>query len=189
MARDAPSPRGARAGRPLPLNSKHLTAVYLSAIATAMEIPTKGSVAETRQMVEGKLSDHGREPTNVQVVIEEDEDGVECVSLTDVSGVFLGPEAIHDARGNEDGESESQSQEEKEESEAEDRSDTLCLEGELAEIRTRSAELEAKVSSLNDDLMRERERVNGMWKSNCAQVAAFDETLSAKDDEIRTSGC
>ena len=69
-------------------------------------------------MVEGKLGDHGREPTNVQVVIEDDEDGVKCVSLTDLSGVFLGPEAIHDARGSEDGESGSQSQEEQEESEA-----------------------------------------------------------------------
>ena len=146
-ARDAPSPRGARAVRPLPLNSKRLNAVYLSAIARAMEIPTKGSVAETRQMVEGKLENQGREPTNVQVVIEEDEDGVECVSLTDVSGVFLGPEAIHNARGSEDGESGSQTQEEQEESEAEDRSDTLHLERELAEIRTRSQELEAKVST------------------------------------------
>ena len=45
-------------------------------------------------------------------------------------------------------------------------------------------QLEAKVSSLNNELMRERERVNDMWKRNCAQVAAFDETLSAKDDEI-----
>ena len=45
-------------------------------------------------MIEGKLSDVGREPTNVQVIIQEDEDGAEQVSLTDVLGVFLGPEPI-----------------------------------------------------------------------------------------------
>ena len=60
-----------------------------------MELPTKGSVAETQQMIEGKLSAVGREPTNVQVIIEEDEDGAELVSLTDMLGVFLGPETIY----------------------------------------------------------------------------------------------
>ena len=79
------------AARPLPLNSKCLMSVYVQMIARAMELPTKGSVAETRQMIKGKLSDIGREPTNVQVVIEEDEGGAEFVSLMDVSGVFTGP--------------------------------------------------------------------------------------------------
>ena len=45
-------------------------------------------------MIEGKLSAVGREPTNVQVTTEEDEDGAELVSLTDMLGVFLGPETI-----------------------------------------------------------------------------------------------
>ena len=50
-------PRRAPAvGRPLPLNSKRLTSVYVQTIARAMELSTKGSVAETRQMIEGKLS-------------------------------------------------------------------------------------------------------------------------------------
>ena len=90
-------PRGVQvrtAGRPFPLNSKRLTSVYVATIARAMELPTKGSVAETRQMIEGKLSDIGREPANVQVVIEGGQDGAEHVSLVDVSGVFLGPEPI-----------------------------------------------------------------------------------------------
>ena len=88
--------RGARpTGRPLPLNSKRLTGVYVQTIARAMELPTKGSVTETRQMIEGKLGDVGREPTNVQVIIGEDDDGAEFVSLVDVSGVFLGPEPLY----------------------------------------------------------------------------------------------
>ena len=59
--------------RPLPFNSKHLTRVYLQKIARAMELKTKGSVTATRQMIEGKLIESGRESMNVQVVIEEDE--------------------------------------------------------------------------------------------------------------------
>ena len=54
------------ARRPLPLNSKRLTSTYVQAIARAMELPTKGSVTETRQMIEGKLGDDDRESTNVQ---------------------------------------------------------------------------------------------------------------------------
>ena len=84
-------PRGVR---PLPLNSKRLTGVYVQTIARAMELPTGGLVAETRQMIEGKLGGEGRETTNVQVFIEEDEDNVESVSLADVSGVFLSPEQV-----------------------------------------------------------------------------------------------
>ena len=53
------------AKRPLPLNSKHLTGAYVQAIARAMELPTKGSIMETRQMIEGKLGDNDQESTNV----------------------------------------------------------------------------------------------------------------------------
>ena len=67
------------------------TGAYVQAIARAMELPTKGSVTETRQMIEGKLGDDDRESTNVQVLIEEDGHGAEFVSLVDVNGVFLGP--------------------------------------------------------------------------------------------------
>ena len=92
MARE--NPHGVRiVKRPLPLNSKCSTG-YVQAIATAMELPTKGSVTETKQMIEGKLGDEDRESANVQVLIEEDRDGAEFVSLVDVNGVFLGPEPI-----------------------------------------------------------------------------------------------
>ena len=64
-----------------PLNSKHLTSVYLWTIARAMELTTKGSVMETRQMIEGQMIESGQEPMNVQVVIEEDESGSEFVLL------------------------------------------------------------------------------------------------------------
>ena len=65
-----------------------------------------------------------------------------------------------------------------------DRSDVVCLEGELAASIECNKELEAKVSSLSGELATVRERVNEMWKLNCAQVVAFDETITAKNAEI-----
>lgn len=50
-----------------------------------MELPTKGSLADTRQIIEGKLSDLDHEPMSVQVLIHEECDGAEFVSLMDVS--------------------------------------------------------------------------------------------------------
>ena len=44
--------------------------------------------------------------------------------------------------------------------------------------------LQAEVSSLQDALARERERVREMWKINCMQLSEFDTTLTAKDEEI-----
>ena len=179
------SPRGVRiAKRPLPLNSKRLTGAYVQAIARAMELPTKGSVTETRQMIEGKLGDDDRESTNVQVLIEEDGHGAEFVSLVDVNGVFLGPEPILYPREELSDGGGAETHGESEEDETEDRSDVVRLEGELAASNARNEELEAKVSSLSGELARVRERVNEIWKLNCSQMVAFDETITAKDAEI-----
>ena len=54
------------ATRPLPLNSKCLTSVYFQTISRAMELMRKGSVTETRQMVEGQLIESGWEPMTVE---------------------------------------------------------------------------------------------------------------------------
>ena len=177
------SPRGVRiAKRPLPLDSKCLTGAYMQAIARAIELLTKGSVRETRQMIEGELGDDDRESTNVQVLIEEDGDSAEFVSLVNVNGVFLGPEPIFypheelsDIGGAEThGESED---------ETVDRSDVVRFEGELAASVARN-ELEAKVSALSGELARVKERVNEIWKLNCSQMVAFDGTITAKDAKI-----
>ena len=66
-----PQPQGATSAIPktLPINLKHLTNAYLGAIARALEIRTNRLVVEMRQMVDGRLSDEGREPANVQVQI------------------------------------------------------------------------------------------------------------------------
>ena len=77
-------------GRPLPLNSRRLTAVHLQLLARRLELPMSASAEETRLIIDGKLSEIGREPWNVQVVIAEPEvGGAECLWLQDKTGVFL----------------------------------------------------------------------------------------------------
>ena len=79
-----------RGGRPLPLNSRRMTAVHLQRLARRLGLPTSASTEETRQIIDGKLSEMGREPRNVQVVIAEPEvGGAECLWLQDETGVFL----------------------------------------------------------------------------------------------------
>ena len=58
------SPRG----NIMPMNSKRLTKTYLSRIAEKLELPAKASAEETRQIIEGKLLEMGKEPHNVQIV-------------------------------------------------------------------------------------------------------------------------
>ena len=69
-------------GRVLPLNSRRLVAEYVKAIAKSLDLSTRASTDEVRQMVEGKLSDSGHEPRNIQVVIQEPEEGTESTNLT-----------------------------------------------------------------------------------------------------------
>ena len=96
-----------------------------------------------RDETDGRLSDEGREPANVQVQIQE-RDGAEYVIL---ASVFLVPEAVRSVRESEYGE---------EGSRVETTDDCLTeagielstLEEEIAEPRTHNATLEAQVSSL-----------------------------------------
>ena len=77
-------------GKLLPLNSRRLTAAYLKHIALSLELPTAGSVDETRVLVEGKLRET-HDVANVQVVIDEATTSTTTVnlSLMDDDSVFL----------------------------------------------------------------------------------------------------
>ena len=72
---------------PIPLNSKHLMAEHLKRLVATLDLPTTAASKEVRQMVEGKLTEQGREPLNVQVVLGTTSHDV--LHLQDVDGVFL----------------------------------------------------------------------------------------------------
>ena len=71
-----------------PLNSRRLTAETLSRIAKALGLPTTASVAETRQLIEGKLGEE-YEPRNVQVDLVEVEPGVVGIQLRSADGIIV----------------------------------------------------------------------------------------------------
>ncbi len=75
-------------GRVLSLNSRRLKAAHLRALAEQLDLPTSASTDETRQLVEGKLEGLNKEPRNVQVIIQEVDDGSTSLYLTDEDGVF-----------------------------------------------------------------------------------------------------
>ena len=76
--------------RPLPLNLKRLTAAHVQQLARTLGLPTMASPDNIRQMIDGKLAEIGREPPNVQVVVQREVEGDRAyLYLQDASGVFL----------------------------------------------------------------------------------------------------
>ena len=79
----------------MPLNSKKLTGLLLKQLARGLEIAPGSSGDELRQLIEGRLETKGRDPRNVQVLVEEVEIGME-LSLQDSDGIFLTVSPLQD---------------------------------------------------------------------------------------------
>ena len=79
-------------GKTYPLNSKRIVADQIFEIATLLDLPGGASVAETRQLTEGRLLELGHEPRNVQVIIQVEDDAKDSrrIFLVDESGVIRG---------------------------------------------------------------------------------------------------
>ena len=82
------APAGKMNETPFPLNSRRLTGLYLRSIAKVIGLPTAGTAEETRVMIDGRLTEMGRDPRNVQVVVRSGPHG-ETLSLRDVEGTFV----------------------------------------------------------------------------------------------------
>ena len=171
-------------GRPMPLNSKRLTSAYAQAIARAMQLPSGASLAETTQMIEGKLGDSNREPANVQVIIHHDSQNADFVSLRDASGVFLGPVPAVSSTETVGSRDDSRRTGVSDEIGTENSNGGKNLEEALIASRELNEQLETRLSSLTDELKQVKGRIEELWRLNCSQVAVFDDTISAKDAEI-----
>ena len=88
--------------RPLSLNSRKVTKPVLRQLATALELPGNGTIEETRQMIEGKLTEMEREPRHVQVILIHVEGGVDIV-LEDAEGPFLETRLLEETEREEEG--------------------------------------------------------------------------------------
>lgn len=175
MAEDARTEDGGdtpRAGRPVvfPLNSRRLVTQYVHQIAAAMELPTKASPANLRQMVEGKLIASGREPQNVQVRVIEREDGL-LLELQDMSGVFLEAQPVVP-----------------EFVETEDTVTALVTDpGELedvGELRVALQVANEEREALKEVVEINKKRLNEVWSENCRQLRVWDAHQRGGDQVI-----
>ena len=68
----------------------------LQMLAKLLELPTRASASETRQLVEGRLLEFRYQPKNVEVVVEEEEGGdTSHILLVDESKVIRDTGVIH----------------------------------------------------------------------------------------------
>ena len=70
------------------INSKRLAADVIGRLAKELGLPVSGSLADTRVMVDGKLTEE-HELRNVQVDVIERGPGVRTIKLRDENGMFL----------------------------------------------------------------------------------------------------
>ena len=149
--------------KPLPLNSKRLKVAFMKRIATSMSLPTAGSADDVRQMIEGQLTEMGKEPQRVQVLVSGESGRIHL----DVDGPFLDVEP-----------------EEESGSSTHDDDEEQDLESALHESRELTAQLQEEVSALPKGTNRARERVREVWRNSCNQLREFDVALESKDEEI-----
>ena len=132
-------------------------------------------------MIEGKLTESGREPRNVQVVVGNSEASAGAsLALWDDEGEFLQAEpeeeTTEEQREPADLESEPDGEEE----------EIRSLRAALREATTENESLRAQVSSLSGMVMKEKTRAKEMWRANCEYLAEHDELIAAKDAEIES---
>jgi len=131
---------------------------YLSRIAEKLELPTKGSTEDTRQIIERKLLEMGREPRNIQIELEFREEE-EFLLLRDADGVFVEvephvQELSKSGSGSESGEGEPE---------------TVAETTVEVETLSQNEALLSESKCLQDELKREKERVREIWKMNSWQ--------------------
>ena len=154
----------ASVAKPLPLGSRRLKAIHVKQIAASLSLPTTGSTDEVRLIVEGRLVDMGKEPQHVQVVM--------CgtkgshLQLRDVDGVFL--DVLPEEEGKEDSEGDGGGHSSGESAGSED-DDVAEVRLALQHAHNLNRSLQEEVSSLKEQLGREKCRVKEMWHENCEQ--------------------
>ena len=70
------------------LNSRRLNATHLQCIAESLSLPKGGSMVTTRQLIEGKLIELNRDPSNVQVISQGKDQSVHKLFLVDDNGII-----------------------------------------------------------------------------------------------------
>ena len=165
---------------PFPLNSRRMKKLYLRKVAEKLELPSTATANDLRQMIDGKLWEMGHEPQNVQVAVQESQDG-EVMQLLGAYGVFLELE-IEPTRPECD--VDSQDDDLSSHADSHNSNPNPFLEEELETLQGERDELREQVEQLKDDLTEEKQQVKELWRRNCTQSAQMDCLLQEKDAEI-----
>ena len=151
-------------------------------------MPTWGSVGDLRLIIEGKITEFGLDPRNIQVVLSKDKDH-RTLRLSDHRGVFftVNPESEGERSGSveELRDHESESSEPTEANELEViRNERDELQATVHTLTQEEADLQEQLQALQQALEASRTRVKDIWKISCEQVEEFEEASTAKDREI-----
>ena len=154
------------ARRTLPLNSRHLTAALLRQLAGGLGVSTTAPSDDLRTLIEGKLTETGRDPLRTQVVLHEEERGTH-LSLRDETGVFqeFDPPQPDDPHRPEP----------LEVKDVEGGSETVVA-------------LRTEVNQLRRELETQRGKLRELWRLNCEQLAEMDTLLTEKEENTRLRG-
>ena len=140
---------------------------------------SSGSIDDLRLVIEGKITELGRELCNVQVLFEEHTSEA-AFTLLDDSGQFLTVSAVEAELPMllEDGEVNSDAENESSESEI------ASLRFSVATITTERDALLRELQSVKQELELKKARVKELWRMNCEQLSEYDLLLVAKEEEI-----
>lgn len=184
------SPRGTRT-KTFPLNSRRLTASVIGRIARELGLQIAASLEDTRQVVDGKLEEIGKQSQNVRVELRESERGV-AITLRDEEGVVLecqpeeesgdGADVETEEGGGEGGGAREESEGGGSRAEAYRRAE---LEAEVSRLEDVNAGLNVEVGELRTKVDEEKKRYRVLWRESCEQLAEYDVIVEEKDTEIR----
>ena len=132
-------------------------------------------------MIEGSLTNRGRDPENMQVIVQEKKQVMMELSvyLTDETGVFEGTQKR------------AEKSPEQKSKHFVDRDAESQMESELLELKTKWEHLKQtislltdRMSKLNTQLEEEKEKNRKAWKENCRKLLTLNAKLAEKDAVI-----
>ena len=157
----------------LPLKPKRLTVCHLRWLTSEVGVPTGASADELRQIIDGKLTEDGKDTPNIQVLPSIDPNSE--FSLEDECGKFLTVSAAVWV---------TEEDYERRESGDEQPTEDSGLREELDTLQGENRALQDCVACLGQSLQDEKTRLCELRWTNYQRLVEYDSMLVAKDGEI-----
>ena len=152
----------------IPLNSRRITLMQIRMLARGLDLPTSGTREDTLQMLNEKIREKERQPSDILVL-----EGEAAIQLLDADGLFLEiPIAEHpadDVQGLETSPVEEMPTEVDE------------LKDALQQLSTEKAVLETELDRQKREAQHQKDRYKALWRTHCELLGSVDD----KNDEIR----